>query len=1300
MTVDPDQAFENYTRSLLADAISGNGGGGGGCGVGDSGSRKIPTRESPRVTVADTNDADAGKVAFELKSPKGDRSEKVDEDKPWLAWLYSYPLFVVPRQSPETPHTTATTTTTTSTTTPPATPHNKSGSVIMTPRDVMAASRLVRIWKKQAKKVNKDESLSPELRTEKLAALIELVACWFRTFPRDWNTRQMASVLPYVKADATLTNEMKLRMLRTTQGGSGSFSSLPVRLQSPGATTPTTSVSAPTTPQQRSSDSPVMTYSKSSSMSVGGGDSPANSRNGKRYSGFYAESPLRSYIDFVDLHESVLARELTVLEWDLFSQVDVRNLMTMTNKEQESKFALIPHYNHIANWVATEILITKGSSTQVRVIEKFIRLALHLLHLNNFNGAMEIISGLNHSTIQRLKRVWAMLPRKMRDIWNNFDELMNPRQNFAIYRKQLEKRRKNSVPLLPYFGLYMRDFTFINDGNPKYNPEGTINEAYVQLLYQRAKEIKICQSVPYVLSESDRSASAQSYFASLPSQIVEDEDALYAMSLQIQPSLWVDPARPEEEADSDSTKSEILFQVQLRSGSGGYSASEPDPWDDSESKDTYSSDTEESCEQIDKRSRSNSVGRDSVPSSSLLKSASIEYASPREESKKPSRQAKLKTKFTLPTLNLLTAAGSESSTAEPLAFGGTIIREKRAVVRRVKSERKNKELHVEIIKVTKTLNQCNSVRVPPQFEPLFFASERIVHRYFSECVVSVPTGVISIFDERYLMLRASSLSVDFFDAIAEAFESGGIAMGFSEKERFAQRLLFDFAHAVGMSDARNFMKKMNLSFGPEGLSAGPPYAAYTGWAGVRMHDGCRPVPNDDCYLLFDHPFSFESDAWMLPENKHQKPQHPVCVMSAGYSSGWAGESMGHVDLVGAEVMCTALGDPSCRFIMAHPTKIHAHLEKFFDDNNFSWEKRKSVVVHQFLASRNMFEQVIDPDNSSAQPSSLRKPTANTASKKKPGSRRRAKIFGSIVSKWRRGSVVGGSVQLPNKSSSSGAGSQQTQAQVQPATTVDTSKQEASPELRNLISNDTKNNNRTIHARFRNRILDPRKAQVSICGQRHLFIRGEAISFEFFNLLQEMFPPEQRDDARLFAAQFAFDMARNIGKSDMRFYSKALFPQKDKSVPFAERFLCLPPIMAHTGWGVMKLVTKTASFNTDDSSARPFYLKFTIANGVEAQVWMKKEQSHNSTPTYARPPVCSMSAGYVTGFVNECARKTHKEVIAKLAVVEVACEALGHGQRCTFLMSSEEHITGHVKEYLARHKCPQFISHLNVPAADN
>jgi ADP-heptose:LPS heptosyltransferase len=58
--------------------------------------------------------------------------------------------------------------------------------------------------------------------------------------------------------------------------------------------------------------------------------------------------------------------------------------------------------------------------------------------------------------------------------------------------------------------------------------------------------------------------------------------------------------------------------------------------------------------------------------------------------------------------------------------------------------------------------------------------------------------------------------------------TAGVLLSPSHKEIVTQRILFDFAQAVGMSDARTFIKKMNLTMGTEALAAGPIHMAYAG----------------------------------------------------------------------------------------------------------------------------------------------------------------------------------------------------------------------------------------------------------------------------------------------------------------------------------------------------------------------------------------------------------------------------------------------------------------------------------------
>ena len=214
-------------------------------------------------------------------------------------------------------------------------------------------------------------------------------------------------------------------------------------------------------------------------------------------------------------------------------------------------------------------------------------------------------------------------------------------------------------------------------------------------------------------------------------------------------------------------------------------------------------------------------------------------------------------------------------------------------------------------------DMLNTVRVPKQFEPIFQKAQEYVSDYFSLKREDASKGTIEIFDERYILVRAASMSVDFFDTIKEILKD----LGEEKASEVARSLLFDIAHAIGKMDARSFHQKMCVNDPIEKLSAGPIHFAYTGWAFVDISAESKPTANEDYYLLYDHPFSFEADAW---EKSGKKSSSCVCAMNAGYSSGWCEESFG-ISLVASEIMCKARGDSACRFIMAHPSRIAQYL---------------------------------------------------------------------------------------------------------------------------------------------------------------------------------------------------------------------------------------------------------------------------------------------------------------------------------------------------------------------------------------
>ena len=214
----------------------------------------------------------------------------------------------------------------------------------------------------------------------------------------------------------------------------------------------------------------------------------------------------------------------------------------------------------------------------------------------------------------------------------------------------------------------------------------------------------------------------------------------------------------------------------------------------------------------------------------------------------------------------------------------------------------------------------DTVKVPAAMEPLFRKAEELVSSFFRDRRDAPERGTIEIRGERYILVRAASLSVEFFSLVHDLYGAGREG----EADAFARNILFDLAHAIGKSDAADFHARMQLEDPIAKLSAGPVHFAHTGWAFVDIHPESTPTPDDGFTLVYDHPYSFESDAWVRADRRRDSP---ACVMNAGYSSGWCEQSFG-MELVASEILCRARGDDHCRFVMARPCRIEAAVARY------------------------------------------------------------------------------------------------------------------------------------------------------------------------------------------------------------------------------------------------------------------------------------------------------------------------------------------------------------------------------------
>lgn len=210
-------------------------------------------------------------------------------------------------------------------------------------------------------------------------------------------------------------------------------------------------------------------------------------------------------------------------------------------------------------------------------------------------------------------------------------------------------------------------------------------------------------------------------------------------------------------------------------------------------------------------------------------------------------------------------------------------------------------------------------------------------------------GAITISDERFVMMRAESISFDFIKTVEQFYQSKNKIDAF----QLSSSLLYDLSHVLGREDAKKMRQKMGITDGLELLTVGPMNFAFTGWAKVEFLEDCNPAADGSFFLKFIHHNSFEAEAWI---NKSETSAHPVCIWNAGYSSGWCAESMG-IELTTVEIECKAMGHEHCLFIMAPPDKIEGYLEKEVKQRKI---KHKPLIPHLFY-NQLKEEQLLEND---------------------------------------------------------------------------------------------------------------------------------------------------------------------------------------------------------------------------------------------------------------------------------------------------------------------------------------------------
>jgi son of sevenless-like protein len=209
--------------------------------------------------------------------------------------------------------------------------------------------------------------------------------------------------------------------------------------------------------------------------------------------------------------------------------------------------------------------------------------------------------------------------------------------------------------------------------------------------------------------------------------------------------------------------------------------------------------------------------------------------------------------------------------------------------------------------------QTKVVRCPEPFAPLFASAEQIMDGFFTELQREPDKGQIHIHGVRYMLMRTDSMAIELQEELRKTFGEAG-----------ARQIRYKLAKACGIRDAKLFAERLNIEDPTMRLALGPVHFAHVGWANVDIFDESAPAPNEDYFLAYDHPYSFEAASYL---DNALTSHHPVCHMNAGYSCGWCQVSFG-IDLKAEELTCRAKGDAQCIFVMAHPSNFDRLVREF------------------------------------------------------------------------------------------------------------------------------------------------------------------------------------------------------------------------------------------------------------------------------------------------------------------------------------------------------------------------------------
>ncbi|CAI7629879.1 unnamed protein product [Penicillium viridicatum] len=210
-------------------------------------------------------------------------------------------------------------------------------------------------------------------------------------------------------------------------------------------------------------------------------------------------------LQFLKIDATEIARQLTIVEAHMFGKVQRDELLNKNWQKKEGSSApelapniraLIRYSNQLSNWVGALILAESDLKKRTQVVGHLVNVANTCHQLQNYSAVVSILAGLESAPVYRLARTWAMVTERSCNTLRPLQAMISSAHNYQAYRDTL---RVAMAPCVPFLGLFLKDLTFIEDGNPATTPEGLINFHKYTMLASTIHAIQRLKEAPYAL---------------------------------------------------------------------------------------------------------------------------------------------------------------------------------------------------------------------------------------------------------------------------------------------------------------------------------------------------------------------------------------------------------------------------------------------------------------------------------------------------------------------------------------------------------------------------------------------------------------------------------------------------------------------------------------------------------------------------------------------------------------------------------------------------------------------------------